>query len=193
MHHLEIDMREHIDALFNSVHLEHTDLISIGFSRPILQKCVLMIIETVIDRKLKWVSASERFSLDPVDILAEVICAVVKGTANDVGDTDMVAHVDKNYPGLLRVMGESIECISLSVDLLLRKPTWRTVDIRVIGSRAFITVGEDFRIQEYDRLKAFEQEIINAQNGDQEEINATINRAIARIRTAYSSVPKFNL
>lgn len=190
MHHLEIDMREHIDALFNSVHMDYTDLIAIGFCRPVLKDCILLVINSAIDSKLKWIAGRKGISLDPADILGEIIRNVVKNTKHDVGDTDMLEHVDRRYPGLLGTLGESVERICETVKLILPNSSWRMVDVRVIGERAYITIGEDYRIQDYERLKKFEAAVLKASTEEHQELNDVINKTIERFRTAYPPVFK---
>lgn len=160
---LEINLREPTDGLLSVLNTRYATIVEMGVTRALIVDLLKQAVVHHIDSKQCWVSGSR--TVDIWDI-SDFITALFKSlslqspTAWNLAQwvTTLDASQIEHEFGLLgeawrQVTHEICELVTI----LLPERTWDIVDVKPVGERLFLIVGEDYRVAQYERLKACER------------------------------------
>lgn len=160
---LEINLREPVDGLLSVLNTRYRTIVEMGITRDILIHLLKQAVIFHVDSKQCWVAGSRNEDVWDTTIFITKLLSILSITSTEA--TTMLkwvvtlddCQVEKEYGLLGKAWDQVIHEICELVAILLPKRTWDIVDVKPVGERVFLVVGEDYRVAQYERLQACER------------------------------------
>jgi hypothetical protein len=160
---LEINLREHADALMTLFTTRYTKILNMGVTRPLVILLLTRAVTFHVDSKQEWVKGSKSVdSWDVTQFTHHLFAALETGSAEAGQFRLWIETLDERQAELefaeLADMWNQInhELCDL-VSILVPKRTWEIIEINPVRERLFLKLGMDFRVAQYERLKVTER------------------------------------